>query len=224
LLIIFDLDDTLIDTSGCITPVKLEDALVRMMGEGLVIPDFQEAIESLKQIDRASESAQSTLSEFLEILDADPRFLDIGVQEIYYHLSPDIPVSVLDGALRMLSDLGQSHQLALVTTGKEAQQYNKMKKAGIDSAIFSKIVVSETGSKKPHYQAIMDELGYEPASVIVCGDRIGRDLVPGRELGCRTVHVQWGRGLGSTGKKGDVDYSISHLGRLKEIIEEYGNK
>ena len=31
MLIIFDLDDTLIDTTGSITPVKLEQALTKMV-------------------------------------------------------------------------------------------------------------------------------------------------------------------------------------------------
>lgn len=218
MLIIFDLDDTLIDTSGCITHFKLEDALSAMVRAGLEVPDFSEALDLLRRLDRSAESARAALSEFIEILGVGRDLLDVGVKEIYDSLPQDIPIFPLDGALEMLSDLGHQHQLALVTVGKPAQQMQKLKKAGIDSRIFSKIAVTEERNKKPHYQMIVDELGYSPIDVLVCGDRVPVDLMPARELGFKTVQIQWGRGLNSLKHKGDVDYSISALGELKGIV------
>jgi FMN phosphatase YigB (HAD superfamily) len=97
----------------------------------------------------------------------------------------------------------------------------KMKKAGIDSSIFSKILFSAARNKKIHYQGLLDEFGVSPSEVVVCGDRIATDLVPAKELGCRTVHMRWGRGIPSfalSPSKGDVDFSIGKLGELKEIL------
>lgn len=218
MLIIFDLDDTLIDTSGCITYFKLEDALNLMVREGLVLPDFSEALKLLRRLDSTSESARSAIAEFIEILGAEKKIFECGVKEVYENISSEMPIFPLDGATELLADLGQHHQLALVTIGKEGQQMNKMEKAGIDSRIFSKIVVTEERNKKPHYQIIMDELSYAPAQVVVCGDRISLDLVPARELGFKTVKMQWGRGLNSNGYKGEVDYFISELKELKGIV------
>jgi FMN phosphatase YigB (HAD superfamily) len=218
LLIIFDLDDTLIDTSGSITPIKLQDALQKMIENGLSVSNFSEAYEMLKRLDEFSESSRQTLAEFLEIIGADHCFFEIGVKEIYENLSPDLPIFPLDQAIEILTELKQTHELALVTVGKEHQQMAKMKKAGIDRAIFSKIVVSEERNKKPHYQSIIEELYFSPSDVIVCGDRIHIDLVPARELGFKTVHMKWGRGLNATQARGEVDYAISHLAELKQII------
>jgi FMN phosphatase YigB (HAD superfamily) len=218
LLIIFDLDDTLIDTSGCITHFKLDDALSVMMREGLVISDFSEALELLRRLDANADSARCAIAEFVEILGADPRFFDIGVKEVYENISFELPIFPLEGAIELLIDLGGQHQLALVTIGKQTQQMEKLEKAGIDSRIFSKIVVTEERSKKPHYQMIMDELGYTPAEVLVCGDRVLLDLIPAQELGFKTVKVQWGRGLNGSGYKGEVDYRISELKELKGIV------
>lgn len=218
MLIIFDLDDTLIDTSGCITHYKLEDALHAMVGNGLVLPDFSEALDLLRKLDSFAESARSALSEFLEILGADKNFFEIGVKEIYEKLPVDLPIFPLEGAVETLMDLGQHHQLALVTVGKPQQQMEKLKKAGIDSGIFSKIAVIEERDKKPHYQAIVDELGYAATEVIVCGDRVPLDLIPARELGFKTVQMQWGRGLNGIKYRGDVDYSISAIRELKSIV------
>ncbi len=220
MLIIFDLDDTLIDTSGCITHYKLEDALNLLVNQGLQIPDFNGSLDLLRRLNSTSESARHALSEFIEILGAEKKFYEMGVKEIYENVSPDLSVYPLEGALELLSHLAEHHQLALVTVGNPSQQMNKLEKAGIDSGIFSKIAVCEDRNKKPHYQMIMDELGYLPTEVIVCGDRVVLDLMPARELGLKTVQMRWGRGLNAIGFKGEVDYCISELKELKGIVSD----
>ena len=218
MLIIFDLDDTLIDTSGCITHFKLEDALNVMVREGLVITDFSEALDLLRRLNSTSDSARSAIAEFVEILGIDKIFFEIGVKEVYENILSDLPIFPLEGAIEILAELGGQHQLAIVTIGKLALQMDKLKKAGIDSRIFSKIAVTEEKNKKPHYQMIMDDLGYHSTEVLVCGDRVSLDLAPARELGLKTVKIQWGRGLSSSGYKGEVDYCISELKELKSIV------
>jgi putative hydrolase of the HAD superfamily len=216
LLIIFDLDDTLIDTSGCITYYKLEDALRAMVSAGLVLPDFSEGLDLLRRLDRSAESARAALAEFAEIVSAGKEIFEIGVNEIYEQPLADMPIFPLEGVVEELLGLRHCHQLALVTIGKYAYQMEKLKKAGIDSHLFSKIVVTEERDKKPHYQLIMDELGYFPTEVIVCGDRVALDLIPAQELGFKTVHVRWGRG--STGFKYRGDHSILKISELREIV------
>ncbi len=218
MLIIFDLDDTLVDTSGCITHFKLEDALHAMVRDGLILPDFAEALDLLRRLDSTSESARTAIAEFVEIVGADRRHYELAVKEVYENIPVEMPLFPLKGALETLNELRQHHQLALVTVGNQAQQMEKLKKAGIDSRIFSKIAVTEERNKKPHYQVIMDELGYLPSQVLVCGDRVPLDLVPARELGFKTVKMQWGRGLNATGYTSDVDYFISELQELRGIV------
>ena len=224
MLIIFDLDDTLIDTTGSITPVKLEQALMKMVEAGLQVGDVQESLAILKRLDIATESASQTLLEFLEIVNADRKYFDIGHAEVYGPLPLDFPVYALDEALDVLSELSSGHQLALVSMGKPEQQLLKLKNAGIDSTIFSKILISEDQDKKPHYKAILEELGFAPSQTLVCGDRVKRDLSPAKELGCITVHMQWGRGLSSLLSAlphfiaRDVDYAIRKLRQIKDIL------
>lgn len=189
-----------------------------MLDAGLPLPDPQQAYEMLLRLDKSSESARHALSEFLELHDADSRFLEIGLKEIYENISNDIPLFALEHAHEVLAELSGLHQLALVTIGVQHQQFDKMKNAGIDSSIFSKIIISEQRDKKPHYQTIVNELGLSPSDVLVCGDRIALDLKPGRELGFTTVHMRWGRGRQPRGSESEVDFSISQLSELKEII------
>lgn len=219
MLIIFDLDDTLIDTSGSITPVRLEAALRRMSEAGLVLENFEEALKILKQLNATAQSARQALKEFLEIHEAEARFFSLGIEEIYENISLNAPVEPLEGALELLVELKEAHELALVTVGSAPFQLEKMKKAGVDSTIFSRIAVSEEGNKKTYYQEIVTDLGYPPSEVLVCGDRISADLSPAKELGFRTVHLLWGRGLNSFHpESGKVDATILKLADIKKLL------
>ncbi|MFI5334260.1 MAG: HAD family hydrolase [Chlamydiales bacterium] len=224
MLIIFDLDDTLIDTSACITPIKLVDALRSMRKAGLALANWDAAESMIKQLDASKESAKETLIEFLEIHGADKRFLEIGLKEVYENLSLDMPILPVNGALALLEDLKVDHDLAIVTVGKEERQLKKMKKAGIDHTLFCKIVATEYPDKKSHYQMLMREQGFLPHEVVVLGDRIAGDLVPAKALGCKTVHVQHGRGRQMIASKMDADYTITELEEVRDILKEVMNE
>lgn len=217
MLIIFDLDDTLIDTTGSITPIKLEEALGKMVEAGLELESFADALAMLRRLDAAAPSAAHTLKEFIEINHLDNKYLEIGLKEVYNALPTDVPDITREKALEVLLELRETHEIALVTNGIPDQQLWKLKKAGIDSTIFSKLVVNEEGDKKPHYQAIVEELGFAPSEVMVCGDRFVSDLLPARQLGYKTVQVRWGRGATNL-KASEADYTIVELVELIEII------
>jgi putative hydrolase of the HAD superfamily len=220
LLIIFDLDDTLIDTSGSITPHALKRALRAMISAGLYVPSFNQALEYLSRINAAALSGAAALTEFVEIHEGDAKFISIGKREWYGDLPADLAVFPLDGAIELLKELSISHKLALVTGGKMALQMEKMKKAGIDTAIFSKIIASEDGNKKNYYHEVKNTFGYSAKDVLVCGDRVLIDLTPAKELGFKTVHMRWGRGLTmQNAKSGDIDFQINALNQLKDIIK-----
>ncbi len=190
-----------------------------MQKEGLPISEFSEALALLRRLDRASENARDTLLEFLEILGAERRFLEIGAHEIYKNATFSSPIFTVEGAEELLHTLSLHHVLALVSNGDVSQQMEKLKKAGIDSRIFSKIAISEEKCKRSRYEVIVEELGFSPSQVVVCGDRISVDLTPAKELGFKTVHVRWGRGMNSVGMKSDVDYTISSLKEVSLILK-----
>ena len=219
MLIIFDLDDTLIDTSGSITPFRLEKAVRRMHEEGLFLEDLTSAIEIIKRLDTTTESSAQTLFEFLEIHGAmEDKFLSIGKGEIYEAPLGDIAVQPLEGIPTLLYELQAEHTLCLVTVGSEKLQEEKLKKAGIDCTIFSKIYVCKEKNKKPYYQRILEELKALPSQTVVCGDRIAIDLSPAKELGMHTIHMRWGRGIHTKKSPIDVDFAIFKLEEIKAIL------
>lgn len=220
MLIIFDLDDTLIDTSGMLTPIQLNHALSSMIQKGLLIPNIEQALSVLYRLNRFAESGATALQEFLEIIDAPYSYYEIGYKALYQDFPSDSSINPLEGTLETLKFLSQSHDLALVSKGVLSQQYLKLKNAGIDTGLFNHIDIVTTGSKKDSYQTLLTHYQLDSKQVLVCGDRIDNDLKPAKELNCWTVHMQWGRGLRpiSIKKKKYIDFTIKKIGDLKKIL------
>jgi len=219
LLIIFDLDDTLIDTSGSITPTMRRLALEAMQKAGLSVGEKEKIL--LDQLDAESESGEASIKKFLTILGADPAFAAVGEKVWYGDLPEGVRVEPMPGAAALLKALSKKNELAIVSIGNPDLQRLKIEKAGINSAVFSKIVIVTREDKKPSYQKVMQDLGASPGKTVVCGDRIGRDLRPAKELGCVTVHLLWGRGFHSQGEPQDVDFTIRSLQEIEGIVEQY---
>ena len=221
MLIIFDLDDTLIDSSGSIIPIKLKAALQAMMKAGLKISSPDAAFQTLLSINASAPNGKETLRTFLDNIRADARFLEMGVKEYYGGSETSFLVSPLPEALKILTELKENHDLAIVSTGNEKQQHLKLKKANINPALFHKIIVCEGYNKKVHYKNLMKEFNSRPDNILVCGDKFETDLLPAKELGMRTAHLLWGRASSIPIKGEGPDYSIRGLPELKRIVNEW---
>ena len=221
MLIIFDLDDTLIDTSGSVTPVFLRKTIKSLIKNGLKI-DENSAFEKIIKIDKKSISSTQTVKNFLLKIDANKFFYDIALKAMKDINHDDIKIFTLKNAKSTLKYLSNFHKLAIVTAGDEKFQFYKIKKAGIDTSIFSKIVVAKDGDKEPYYKKIIEELKTDVKKSFVCGDRVKIDLLSAKKIGCKTIHMKWGRGKNIFNKKEDsklVDYTINSLEEIKTILE-----
>ncbi|MBN2479516.1 MAG: HAD family hydrolase [Parachlamydiales bacterium] len=215
MLIIFDLDDTLIDTYKCIVPTMLKQALLEAIKKGYQIKNFEKEYEKLLKIDRNSKSSKDTFEKFFK---NDSKFLDI-VNKAYISLYPnDIKIFTLKGVKKILKELSENHKLAIVTKGNKKFQLFKIKKAGIDSSLFSKIEVTQKENKGIFYKKIIDELGYKAEDCFVCADKIKVDLKPAKELGITTIHMKWGRSRKEK-KDENVDFQIKNFEEIKQVLK-----
>lgn len=223
MLIIFDLDDTLVDTSIHITPRKLEEALQAMLQNGLVVDNYVLALETLFSFYYSEESSIAALRAFLVQKGCLDRFFSVGLAKLQEELSAEQELSLaVPYALDVLEMLKHRHRLALVTIGVSNLQFSKLKKAGIDPALFSKITIIEGKNKKPSYQTLMREFQLASQEVIVCGDRTSIDLAPAKELNCHTVLLTRGRGKHareSALSSGMADYAIEDWSEFIPLIE-----
>ena len=219
-MIIFDLDDTLIDTSGSIFPGVLKNALEVMRGRGLVVKCQRRAYAELARLNAFHTSAREALEEFLEINQAPPSLFAVGEEALYENPRFNGQILLVQGAVDMLREFSTKFQLVLVTRGKKEVQREKMRRARISPHLFTRLYFCEHGNKQTIYQKVSEELGASPSKSFVCGDRIALDLAPAKALGYNTVQIRWGRGLGNTGLRKDVDYSVVHLTELKALVEK----
>ncbi len=216
MLIIFDLDDTLIDTSGSVTPFKMRQCLQRMIDDGSPVDNFDEAYAELLALNAEAPSSKDAINCFVDKRNYSRNKLSNVLAELTSPLPSDFSIPMTPQAAEVLTFLAQFHTVALVTGGNVRFQREKMEKAGLDSSIFSTISILEDSIKKPAYEVLIKNFSKSSGQVWVCGDRIEMDLLPAKELGARTIHMRWGRG-----KKKSVDWvdhSISLLSELKEII------
>lgn len=214
-MIVFDLDDTLIDTSGAVVPFKMKLCLERLKQLGLELSDFSTAYQRLLEMNSRSLRSIDALSEFLVEYKGEPALLSQLKELLFSPLPDDFAVPTLPHAKEILQNLHCQHVLALVTAGQRLFQREKLEKAGIEPSLFSNILIPEDGNKKPSYEVLCKQFLNE--KVIVCGDRVQVDLLPAHELGCATVHMRWGRGLLNQTESW-VDYSICDLRELKDIV------
>lgn len=196
-----------------------------MQKQGLECSDFDKAYQKLIHLDRNHASSHKALQEFLEIYKAPKVCYEVGVHKIYNKPESFQSIKPLDGAIEILNELANEHDLALVTRGIESIQKEKMRCAKIPIKLFKSLYFCEKGplsnqGKKEFYQILGEKFPISPSQILVCGDRISIDLAPAKELGYTTVQMKWGRGLGNTGLKKDVDYTILHLNEIKPIIQE----
>ncbi len=108
-----------------------------------------------------------------------------------------------------------------MTSGKKEIQELKIAKAALDSLYFEHIYIVEEGSKELIYTHLFQQI--QPCSVLVVGDRVSRDLLPGKKLGFSTVLVRQGRGLFQKFHKDEVDFVIQDVTELENLIKSFPN-
>lgn len=218
-LFILDLDDTLVDTSGCLGRVKLRDALQAMVSAGLVVDSFENAYALLLEVNDKARNIQEALQLFLAGFGSSAGILEVGLNA-YSSGYETLHVTALPYALETLEFLRTKGEVVLVSAGKKEEQEAKMQKAGISKRFFRTLVFVKDYDKKKKYEEVMQEMGYPVSKVIVCGDKFSTDLLPAQELGAVTVHMMYGRGLVDRSFQGkEPDYRITSLQELRDIVE-----
>ncbi|MBI5273701.1 MAG: HAD hydrolase-like protein [Chlamydiales bacterium] len=223
MLVIFDLDDTLVDTSGVILPIKLEQVMDAMIREGLVLKNKQGALTELLTINAGAKNSRSAIQEFLELNEIDMIFFPIAIRELEKSDLAEIKIEV-DGANEMLQRISSEHSIGLVTAGEKQYQLLKLRLAQISEQLFSRIIVCKSEEKGKYYQEFLKDFQYHPKDIVVCGDRIQQDLSPAKILGMNTIHIKQGRGVLQSTHHMDVDYTIFSLSELVDVLKIIQNK
>lgn len=213
MLLIFDLDDTLIPTSKEITPKKLEFALKQMIDAGLKV-NFEEARKRVHQLNEKAHRSKQVIEQFVLEVNGEDFHKEVGLNALNYKML-GIEVTPQKELNNFLKILKNDHKLAIVTGGVKQVQEEKIDLYEIDREIFSEIIVEEWGEKGRAYLQLKEKFG----QFLVVGDRIINDLSGAKKLGGTTIHIRQGRGVLEPKNHPDVDFEIETIKELTRVLE-----
>lgn len=221
MLIIFDLDDTLVDTFRCLTLPKLKESLIHMVQGGLELDcTFARAWSDLKRLNAECQDSSQALKTFLPDFKNGQAFVERSISYVYESPDEGLDLKAVKGVPQGLLELKKKHTLACVSKGFRARQLRKLEKAGIDSTWFSKIVITQSSNKKQAYQKVLRELSFSPSETLVCGDKFDIDLEPAKRLGCYAAHAQWGPRKSIVRSDFEPDICVKQFSELVTFVEQ----
>ncbi|HRW58030.1 MAG TPA: HAD family hydrolase [Chlamydiales bacterium] len=210
--IIFDLDDTLITT----TRDLIHSRFLRISKLVESQSAFSSIYPILLQYNKLYKSSKDALKKFFESYPHLRNFQKSAYAILEQDLLSDENIHMMKGADKLLLQLRNEYELYIVSYGKKRFQFQKMKKAGVDTSLFIKIEITENPNKLEAYQTILKNK-HVASECIAVGDRM-RDLFPANALGMKTIHIRQGRG--EFEKCEDfVDFSIDSIEELCDCLK-----
>ena len=236
--VIFDLDDTLIDTSRVFFEAR-ESFIAAMVGcgyaERLARHTFEATDErNLARFGYISERNLITMRECYEALlpTRDHPFSAAILQRIaligvkcLYQLPRPFPYS-----RKLLTWCSRRYRMALLTRGSQALQNSKIEKLGV-RRLFEKISVVERKDSKA-FEQIVDFLKCRPEQCVSVGDSMRFDVLAAIEIGMSAIHVQyplshlqWKHDNVTAGEvHGKSLWKAASLHEAREILERFAER
>ncbi len=121
--------------------------------------------------------------------------------------------------LEKLSERGL--KLGLVTDAERSDAMDRLEKVGLLVSFDTIVTFDETGKKKPDHRPFLyclEKMGLEPGEVVLVGDSLDRDVVPGKEIGMLTVHAKYGDKNYDEERDVEADHSIEDVEELMDLL------
>lgn len=193
-LIIWDLDDTLLDTTKDIVPAALKDILQewKKLDPQLSEKKFHERREQLLPFHSNREIFKILVSEF-SFKDSQ-KALDIAI-DFFYFPRLNHPFDLLPGALDNLKTLRQKkYQQILLTAGDEKVQMKKVEGVGIRD-YFSNIFVADknkNSEKDAFFSKFPGIFSVQTQEILSIGNRRQSEIRHAKLAGCHTCLFHYG--------------------------------
>lgn len=197
--LIFDLDDTMIDTTGLIIPLAVEETAHAMIDAGLKASVDQVVLfrNSLLKENPRHDFIAATVHHFGTITSASV-VQEAGHQTFY--TSKETRLRRLKGslhsqqALQFIEKARNKYQIHVVTSGEQITQLNKLEWAELRSTTNEIHCVSahQPGAKKAAFQDIMNRTGAHADQYMSIGNRLDIDIAEAKALGWQTCWFRHG--------------------------------
>lgn len=224
--VVFDLDDTLLDTSQQLIPRATREACEAMIDAGL-----RTTVEQALKACRDREVHTSRQDLFMSLV---KKFgVDEGVDGLrvasvghhaFYNRKVDEDISVFPGVNELLKELrAQGYRVHLVTQGHRATQEEKIQKLGIGSAFesISHVDPSRGERKGEAFRKLMTATGAPPSHYLSIGNRVDTDISEAKDLGWKTCWMKYGeyRFLTPSRTNEKPDFTIASLAELIDTCQ-----
>lgn len=192
-LIVFDLDDTLIDTSDLYW--RTRSAFVELI-EPLVTSDPVQIVNTFEEIDSIhikqdgftpTRYLKTMLKTYENLKGSDSEDKDDilkAIQDCAGTITSEFPMPII-GARELLDWVFPRFDLALISRGEESLQLKKLDHVGFRK-YFRLIEIVQRKSAKT-FQDLINNAGFKPSETWVIGDSIQTDINPGIEAGARCI-------------------------------------
>lgn len=229
--LVFDLDDTLIDTYKLLIPptvAKTAEAFIKLTQtkKETLIYYLQQWSELHKKYSGRPLFEKIVTQCFEHFKDCIPvknlslKNISDALFEIY--LKPELPETfVLEPAIAsLLKNLKNSYHLYLVTQGNPQSQQAKINKLDL-AQYFKMLFIINTSAQESKLQAFQQILQIEncnPSQILSIGNRLSDEIALAKKLGMKTCHVCTGEHSGEVPQNifEKADWTINSLPELKK--------
>ena len=215
--IVFDLDDTLIDTTGQLVVPAHQEAAAAMIAAGLEA-SVQEVAEKRLDFARAAPLEEVDLRTAAFFGAKDVAAVAAAGHTAYFgrRVRSLSAWPFVAGVLEGLSD----RALFLVTAGFERTQRKKLELAGLERFFQGVEVVPVGGDKGVAMARMCRDFGFD--SCLAVGDRIDGEIEAGRRLGMWTARVAAGEGQYASPQNEwqRPHYTIPSVEAVPSVIED----
>lgn len=219
--VLFDLDDTLYNSSSFATRARKE-ALRAMIDAGLdsTEEDAQKVLNKI--IEQKGSNYGMHFNDLVKAImgNYDPKIVTMGI--ITYHNVKFALLRPYSDTIKTLVDLkSMGLTLGILTDGVTIKQWEKLIRLGIHP-FFDEVVTSEEyGLGKPNVEFFnygLKKIKLKPEEVIYVGDRVDKDILPAKSVGMHTIRILQGKYSETPDEVSD--YKIKSISELSKIIEK----
>lgn len=216
--IAFDLDDTLLDTTGLLVPQASQDAFQILIDAGLRL-DLKTCEEQRLSLIRSISHKDVFKKLAHEHGNAATQAAVELANRAFYH--PRLPekLDLLPGALTNLDVLSKKYNLYLVTAGFQDAQSAKIKSLGIADYFKKIFVVNSLISEKKFmaFKMILTDENIQPDELLCIGNSLASEIKDARQIGAWACYFEFGEDRGAVPKEPEFQPHF-HVKTHQELI------
>ncbi len=215
--IAFDLDDTLLNTSGLLVPTASMQAFKILIENGLTISLGECELHRLEAI-RTVSHKDLFLSLAKEY--GTPQTLLAVEKAIRAFYEPQLPehLPLIDGAENIIHDLKNKYHLYIVTAGYDLGQRNKIRSLKIGNFFKGIFVVNSLNNERKidAFREILKLENIQPENLLCIGNSLSSEIKDANELGAISCYFEFGedRGRIPTDPRYRPHFHIKEFGQL----------